>query len=318
MASRRRRRKTAPATDASGTEATAAAAKSSSGSSANSCVNLCLDSCSGHVRDGTCDDAADGACDRGTDCSDCGTRRICSNDDAISDAAGGTGKRKGKRGPRRQAVVDVCMATILTADRVLSFHRLAASWSGWMSAAFLTDAFERSSGLGLRVLNADGVPPPRPSRIVLTLVRDEGYRKPSNRFPFNMLRNRAVHACPSELVMVVDVDFVLSGVEGAPVMASVRRLAAQVAAAPHIAMVLPAFEVRQGGGRAGERSEPPTKEQLRALWRAERAEAFAGRQYALGHVCDAAPKWLRKTSRFRMSYRFGCEPYLLLSRRHAP
>ena len=70
----------------------------------SSCAQLCLDACAGYVRDGRCDDGAGGACARGTDCTDCGTRRVC-------DAAAATPP-------------DVCVATIMSSDRVRALHRL--------------------------------------------------------------------------------------------------------------------------------------------------------------------------------------------------
>ena len=43
----------------------------------------------------------------------------------------------------------------------------------------------------MALLELDGTPPPRARRITLTVVHDEGYRSPRNRFPFNLLRNVA-------------------------------------------------------------------------------------------------------------------------------
>ena len=48
------------------------------------------------------------------------------------------------------------------------------------------------------------------------------------------------------------------------------------------------------------------------------ATSFAFTQYAAGHACDEAGRWLTSTAAFPMRFAFGCEPYLLLSRQHAP
>ena len=164
----------------------------------SNCSNLCLDSCKHHVRDGKCDELS-GVCSRGTDCTDCGGERRACTASALPSTV-----------PRAGAPeAEVCVATIMTADRVGSLHRLAASWPGMLSIAFLSAAFERDVGLGMRLLRLDGRPPPLPARLALTVVRDEGYTSPRNRFPFNMLRNRAVAGCEAGAVLVVDVDFVL-------------------------------------------------------------------------------------------------------------
>ena len=154
-------------------------------------------------------------------------------------------------GMQGQEEIDVCVATIMTVDRVSSLHRLARSWSGELSVAFLSSDFATDRERGIALLELDGKPPPQPERITLALVRDEGYRAPRNRFPFNLLRNRAVGACLAAAVLTVDVDFVLGG-GGASLGAdgtgrALRRLAASLDAHSNTAYVLPAFEV---GGEA--------------------------------------------------------------------
>ena len=77
-----------------------------------------------------------------------------------------------------------------------------------------------------------------------------------------------------------------------------------------------------GGGSALPRGrvakDHMAKGHLRALVASGRAVPFASRQYALGHACDQPRKWLGTRKLYETAYRLGCEPYLLLSRRHAP
>ena len=309
----------------------------------SSCAQLCLDACAGYVRDGRCDDGAGGACARGTDCTDCGTRRVC-------DAAAATPP-------------DVCVATIMSSDRVRALHRLAGSWLGWLSVGYLSDDFARDRRAGAALLHLDGVAPARPERIRLTLVRDEGYRRPHNRFPFNLMRNAALRQCPTTYALLIDVDFVLSsraalGPDG--VLDAMRRLAAELARRPGAAYVLPAFEVLDAApatatatataaataaAAANDSEVVRSKADLRRLVRGGRAISFAQQQYASGHKCDDAPRWLRtrktcaavpprlaasrrltstavtptaaatrhahrhRLYRYRFEYSFGCEPY---------
>jgi len=281
----------------------------------SSCAQLCLDACAGYVRDGRCDDGAGGACARGTDCTDCGTRRVC-------DAAAATPP-------------DVCVATIMSSDRVRALHRLAGSWLGWLSVGYLSDDFARDRRAGAALLHLDGVAPARPERIRLTLVRDEGYRRPHNRFPFNLMRNAALRQCPTTYALLIDVDFVLSsraalGPDG--VLDAMRRLAAELARRPGAAYVLPAFEVLDAApatatatataaatatataaaaatAAANDSEVVRSKADLRRLVRGGLAISFAQQQYASGHKCDDAPRWLRTRKTYRFEYSFGCEPY---------
>ena len=52
-----------------------------------------------------------------------------------------------------------------------------------------------------------------------------------------------------------------------------------------------------------------SKADLRRLVRGGRAISFAQQQYASGHKCDDAPRWLRTRKTYRFEYSFGCEPY---------
>ena len=98
----------------------------------------------------------------------------------------------------------------MTADRVPSLHRLAASWAHLLSIAYLADDYQADAARGLRLIHLDGAPPPYEEKITLSVVEDRGYRLPNaGRFPFNLLRNVAVSAAPSDFVCLVDVDFVI-------------------------------------------------------------------------------------------------------------
>lgn len=84
-------------------------------------------------------------------------------------------------------------------------------------------------------------------------------------------------------------------------------------------MLLPAFDVRAGQAPAPTaESVRLTKAALREMWHAGTAEAFAAGQYPAGHACDDTQTWLRSETPFPAAYRFGCEPYVLLSRRISP
>ncbi|KAL1503035.1 hypothetical protein AB1Y20_011104 [Prymnesium parvum] len=223
---------------------------------------------------------------------------------------------------------------------------------GPLSVAFLSADFPADIARGLSLLDLGDQSPPRPSRITLSVVKDEGYRSPRNRFPFNLLRNRAVAACSTSAVLTVDVDFVLGG--GASHIGRMRalgRLVGQLQRQPNVVYVLPAFEVNgeyaaqagvtpaaaastprpsaspssivstsRGTGRRLRTVQPHrrSKIMLRDLWERGEAETFAARQYWLGHVCDDSRRWLNSDSAYEAPYQFGCEPYVLLLRDSAP
>ena len=104
-------------------------------------------------------------------------------------------------------------------------------------------------------------------------------------------------------------------------MQSMPQLVRTVQADPHVALVLPAFDVPTlSNGTSSETSTVPlSKVELSRLWRGGHTEAFAARQYPMGHACDETTAWMGGAQEMiPTSYRFGCEPYLLVSRRFAP
>ena len=77
-----------------------------------------------------------------------------------------------------------------------------------MSVAYLAEPgqFERDSSMpSAELLHF----PPHMDKLTLTVVEDRNYRAPRNRFPLNLLRNVAIEAAPAELILVLDVDFVV-------------------------------------------------------------------------------------------------------------
>ncbi|EOD29694.1 hypothetical protein EMIHUDRAFT_233581 [Emiliania huxleyi CCMP1516] len=158
-----------------------------------------------------------------------------------------------------------CLATIMTEDRVLAFHRLAASWPWPISVAYLSTEWHRDRRLGLQLLDVQAQPPPEAHRIVLSVVADRGYRQPQNLFPFNLLRNVAVENCASKTVLVADVDFVLGGSVG-----GLTSAVAEVEEDPRVAVLLPAFDVRAGQAPA------PTAESVRLTTENSRGERGGG------------------------------------------
>lgn len=104
------------------------------------------------------------------------------------------------------------MCTVATASRIDNLHRLAKTWPGILSVAFLTPDLKRDSAVGLHVFATPTAGlPPHPHRFRVTLVQDVGYSSPLDRFPTNMLRNIASEGCPqqADTILMIDVDFVL-------------------------------------------------------------------------------------------------------------
>lgn len=96
-----------------------------------------------------------------------------------TETPGGGGGAPGEAADRQGG--GICVAVAATADRVGALHRLATSWPGLLSVAFLSHNFTRDAALGLRALAAPGGSlPASPGRIALSLVPN----RPSGARPY--------------------------------------------------------------------------------------------------------------------------------------
>ena len=301
-------------------------------------LQLCLNRCR-RARNGVCEDrvgaamasrsarggaapTVSSACREGMDCHDCGVRSF------RPPSAGRQAARRSRSAWRKwvspASMLDVCLCTLMTADRVPSLHRLSRSWGHLLSVAYLSDDFETEAAAGFGVLALNGKAVPHADKLTLSIVEDRGYRAPRNRFPFNLLRNVAVAAAPADYVCLVDVDFLAypqrrPGCAACGAAARLRRWLPLLRLTPHAALVLPAFDASATTAGAKEAvSGVSTKRGISRLVRQGSAEIFAHTQYPLGHACDNTSRWLSSTEPFVTPYRFGCEPYLLYNRRAAP
>ena len=236
--------------------------------------------------------------------------------------------------PRRHAAdgdahfdpqANVCLLTIMTQERRASLHRMLAAWDGYISIALLVDDYAHAVAQGMHVLAYQGRPVPAPERVTLTIIEDQGYRSPANRFPYNMLRNAALRGCEAEYVMAADVDFV--PLPARPSQTLRRHLAAlEVRAGSPTAVVLAAFEQVELDGQmpktvlphaASGQAPALDKVQLQAMVASGEAIGFASNVYEMGHKCDRAANFFSASQPYATQYEFGCEPCLRWSDKSA-
>lgn len=201
-------------------------------------LQLCLNRCR-RARNGECEDR--GACREGMDCSDCGVRSYRPN------AAQPRRRAVWRRWVTPSVLADVTLCTLMTADRVPSLHRLASSWESLLSVAYLAEDFEADAAAGFRLLEHSGRPVPHADMLTLSVVEDRSYRQPQSRFPFNLLRNIAVAAAPTDFIALVDVDFVAypqrrPGCASCHAAARLRLWLPLLRLSPNLALVMPAFD----------------------------------------------------------------------------
>jgi len=250
------------------------------------------------------------------DCSDCGVRSyreppplpVHSNRPRrVADSRLARRRAVWRRFVAPTSVMEVCLCTLMTADRVPSLHRLASSWTSLLSVAYLADDFEADAAAGFKLLELDGRSVPHKEQLTLSVVEDRGYRAPRSRFPFNLLRNIAVDAAPTDFVCLVDVDFVLyphvsPNCRGCQASTRLKKWLPLLRLTPHLALVLPAFDGNaaaaslggsssETGHRSKERLETiSTKRGIARLFRNGNAEGLCAPDNCPTDTCPPAAR----------------------------
>ena len=138
-------------------------------------------------------------------------------------------------------------------------------------------------------------------------------------YPINNLRNLALDAATSQMVLLVDVDFVpspqlaslCSGVGPGPDMqkSSISYAEAHSLCSDGAVLVVPAFEVEENLAAL-----PSTQHELASLWQEHRAEGFHVSNFPKGHSPTDFERWFSASSPYTIDYQEHFEPYVIACR----
>ena len=133
-------------------------------------------------------------------------------------------------------------------------------------------------------------------------------------YPINSLRNLALDAAQTELVLLVDVDFIPSRElaqlchAGVPAYGTYREMGVCGAA-----LVVPAFDV------SGEASSlPSTQGELASLWEQRKADIVSVKACQKCHAPIDYQRWFDTTRPYMVDYRDHFEPYIITLREGLP
>lgn len=140
-------------------------------------------------------------------------------------------------------------------------------------------------------------------------------------YPVNAMRNRALAAARTDVVLLLDVDFWPSAELGELASSARKYASLREATAARNAIVLPAFETRDSGGVGVEAARDAAldgKSAAAQMYRDGRLKAFHADRYRAGHRATDYAKWLEATRPYRVRYEEGYEPYILVARAAVP
>ena len=209
----------------------------------------------------------------------------------------------------------ITLVTQCSVDRIPQLEAQARAWNGAMSVAIFIQApatdLPAIAELHER-LTATGSSLSIEIILVHSLAADGEFSEYERLYPINTLRNTAVEHARTELLFLVDVDFVPC--RRLCKLASTQLWAASVAqhAAAGELTVIPAFETTPD-------VKMPTEQQdMLAQLNTGTAEGFHVSQFPKGHAPTNFAKWATSSTRYEVKYEECYEPYVIGNRHLLP
>eukprot|EP00891_Asterochloris_glomerata_P007152 jgi/Astpho2/7152/Aster-x1419 len=145
------------------------------------------------------------------------------------------------------------------------------------------------------------------------IVEDEA----AHLYPINALRNRALQAAQTEVLLLLDVDFMVSHNLNS---AGLQDHIYQAVQAEQL-LVLPAFEAsleNEAGQQLVDAACAGSKDAAQQLMLAGQLRPFHGLRFVPGHGQTDYGRWLSATAPYPVQYEEGFEPYVLVSKTIVP
>ncbi|KAK9796664.1 hypothetical protein WJX73_002272 [Symbiochloris irregularis] len=232
---------------------------------------------------------------------------------------------------RPRSPSDITIVTQCSVDRLPMLREQCKSWLGITSVAVYwplmffqannTDSIKAAVDTVQQfhtALEAEGW-----CRMDMALVSEVVKTHDLWAYPYNALRNQALARAATEVVLLLDADFVVSAGLHERLSASTQFAAlTEDTAAQRNAIVLPAFETEaslgiEAGGQIATDAQKSNKEQLKELFDSRKIIQFA-EFYPVGHRSTNYKKWFTTSIPYSIKFKSGYEPYVLVSRRHMP
>jgi hypothetical protein len=134
-----------------------------------------------------------------------------------------------------------------------------------------------------------------------------------DKYPSNLLRNKALASVTTPLVFMLDVDLIPDPGFYAYLESRKDFL---LKLTPTTVFTIPAFQITKNESlRIGELKlptlRPKTKAELMGLVSEARAEPILADAYFVAFACLDFPRWYAATEMYAMTYAWPCEPYII-------
>lgn len=241
---------------------------------------------------------------------------------------------------KERTPTDITLVTQLSIDRLSALEVQCSLWSGVITASVYVPA------VGTRIVSSNKKIANRTPSVLLNYMEEfHAAQEASGRckldllyiyeevpsielvglYPVNAMRNRALQAAKTDIVLLLDADFVpnrdLSDEIQAPENYEILHKAVTGGGQ---AIVLPAFEVIEQENVTDDESNNfvykaiESKDAVREMLYNERIRGFHMDGFVNGHRSTDFQRWLNAAVAYPVQYEEGYEPYVIASRKAVP
>jgi hypothetical protein len=206
----------------------------------------------------------------------------------------------------------ITLVTQCSVDRLPQLEAQARAWRGAMSVAIFVQSPATDLPVIAELYARLSASTSLEIALVSSLAADGGYSEYERLYPINTLRNVAAEHARTELLFLVDVDFVPS--RRLRKLASTQLWTASIAqhAAAGELTVIPAFEITPDA------AVPSEQQDVLNQLNAGTAEGFHVSRFPKGHAPTNFGKWATASHRYDVSYEDCYEPYVIGNRHLLP
>ncbi|KAI7837110.1 hypothetical protein COHA_009058 [Chlorella ohadii] len=236
---------------------------------------------------------------------------------------------------KQRNATDVTIVTQLSVDRLYMLEGQCGTWGSIIAASVHVPLVQGKVVSELAELHGRDLAAPldiiaefhermeKRGRCKLDLVyvtEEVGSMELVGLYPVNALRNRALMLAQTEVVLLLDADFLparaLSDLIHDPLMhEQLRRVTGY-----RQGIVLPAFETMDDGevGKQTALKAIKSRDSLAELFKRGELRGFHMDHYNRGHRATDHARWFETNISYRIPYEEGFEPYVLVQRRFVP
>ncbi|PSC73160.1 Glycosyltransferase LARGE2 [Micractinium conductrix] len=236
---------------------------------------------------------------------------------------------------RQRNATDVSLVTQLSVDRLYMLEAQCGSWGSIISASVhvplvqgrivseLPELAGKDAATPLELISDFHERMEKRGRCKLDLVyvtEEVGTIEQVGLYPVNALRNKALQLSQTEIVLLLDADFLPN--RALSDMIHDQRMYDQLRRVTGYrqGIVLPAFETIDDGeeGKSTALKAIKSRDVLHELFKRGELRGFHMDHYNRGHRATDHSRWFETNISYRIPYEEGFEPYVLVQRRFVP